>query len=45
MADVDKPMPDILVPLEHLNGAKHNDRVIVKIVEWEKIKPLGKYCR
>jgi len=42
MADVDKPMPDILVPLEHLNGAKHNDRVIVKIVEWEKNKkPLG----
>ncbi|MBC7830019.1 MAG: ribonuclease R [Chitinophagaceae bacterium] len=42
VADVDKPMTDIYVPLENLNKATENDRVIVKIVEWEKNKkPLG----
>ena len=42
VADVDKPMTDIYVPLENLNNATENDRVIVKIVEWEKNKkPLG----
>ena len=42
VADVDKPMTDIYVPLENLNSATENDRVIVKIVEWEKNKkPLG----
>ena len=42
VADVDKPMTDIYVPLENLHNATENDRVIVKIVEWEKNKkPLG----
>ncbi|MGZ5134224.1 MAG: RNB domain-containing ribonuclease, partial [Flavitalea sp.] len=42
VADVDKPMTDIYVPFENLNSATENDRVIVKIVEWEKNKkPLG----
>ncbi|MDP4217733.1 MAG: ribonuclease R [Bacteroidota bacterium] len=42
IADTDKPMPDIYVPLGRLNGAKHNDRVIVRIIEWEKNKkPQG----
>jgi ribonuclease R len=42
VADVDKPMTDIYVPLEKLNNATENDRVIVKIMEWEKNKkPLG----
>ena len=42
VADVDKPMTDIYVPLENLNNATENDRVIVKIIEWEKNKkPLG----
>ena len=42
IADVDKPMPDIYVPLSNLHDATDNDRVIVKIVEWEKNKkPLG----
>ncbi|GGA82654.1 ribonuclease R [Puia dinghuensis] len=42
IADSDKPMPDIYVPLSKLNGATNNDKVIVKIVEWEKNKkPQG----
>ncbi len=42
IADTDKPMPDIYVPLDKLNGAKNNDRVIIRIVEWEKNKkPQG----
>src|SRR5580693_4103366 len=35
IADSDKPMPDIYVPLTQLNGAVNNDKVIVRIVEWE----------
>lgn len=42
VADVDKPMTDIYVPLENLNNATENDRVIVRIIEWEKNKkPIG----
>ena len=42
VADVDKPMTDIYVPMENLNNATEKDRVIVKITEWEKNKkPLG----
>lgn len=42
-ADTDKPMPDIFIPEADLNGAKDNDRVIVRITEWEKQKkPVGK---
>ncbi|HZE85400.1 MAG TPA: RNB domain-containing ribonuclease, partial [Puia sp.] len=42
IADSDKPMPDIYIPLSKLGGAKTNDRVIVRIVEWEKNKkPQG----
>src|SRR6516164_7158041 len=42
IAESDKPMPDIYVPLTALNGAVHNDKVIVRIVEWEKNKkPQG----
>lgn len=41
-ANTDKPMPDIYIPLEKLNGAKNKDRVIVRITEWEKNKkPQG----
>jgi ribonuclease R len=40
--EVEKPMPDILIPLSNLNGAVNNDRVIVRITEWEKQKkPQG----
>jgi ribonuclease R len=42
IAETDKPMPDIFIPLSKLNGAKNNDRVIVRITEWEKNKkPQG----
>jgi ribonuclease R len=40
--EVEKPMPDIYIPLDKLNGATDNDRVLVKITEWEKNKkPQG----
>ena len=42
IAETDKPMPDIYIPLTNLNGAVNNDKVIVRIVEWEKNKkPQG----
>jgi Exoribonuclease R len=42
IADVDKPMPDIVIPMENLNGAKEYDSVIVRITEWERgKKPIG----
>ena len=42
IADTDKPMPDIYIPLAKLNGAVNNDKVIVRVVEWEKNKkPQG----
>ena len=42
VAETDKPMPDIYVPLAALNGAANHDKVIVRITEWEKNKkPQG----
>ncbi|HEY4108551.1 ribonuclease R [Puia sp.] len=42
IAESDKPMPDIYVPLAKLNGAVNSDKVIVRITEWEKNKkPQG----
>src|SRR5829696_8214871 len=40
--EVEKPMPDIYIPLDKLNNATPQDRVLVKITEWEKNKkPQG----
>jgi len=41
--DSDKPMPDLFIPLDKLNGAKHKDKVIAKLVSWgkEDKKPVG----
>jgi ribonuclease R len=41
--EMDKPMPDIFIPGANVNGAKHNDRVVVRILEWEQggKRPLG----
>src|SRR5688572_10575893 len=40
--EVEKPMPDIYIPLDLLNVATDKDRVLVKITEWEKNKkPQG----
>ncbi|PWT77770.1 MAG: ribonuclease R [Bacteroidetes bacterium] len=42
IGETGKPMPDVYIPLEKLNGAKNNDRVIVRIVEWSRQrKPQG----
>ncbi len=43
VADMDKPMPDIFIPLTNINGAKDNDRVVVKILQWDKDgkRPVG----
>jgi len=42
IAETEKPMPDIYIPLARLNGAVNNDKVIVRIIEWEKNKkPQG----
>lgn len=35
VADMDKPMPDIFIPLDKINGANDNDRVVVRMVEWQ----------
>lgn len=42
VADSDKPMPDVFIPLPKTNGATGQDRVIVRITEWQKNKkPVG----
>lgn len=42
IADGDKPMPDIYIPLENLNNATNGARVVVRIVQWESgKKPVG----
>lgn len=33
--------PDMYIPADKINGAKNNDRVIVKITEWNKKNPEG----
>lgn len=40
---VDKPMPDIYIPLENINGAKNKERVAVRLLKWDKDdkKPVG----
>lgn len=41
--DTKKPMPDFYVSLKKLNGAKDNDRVVVRLLSWDKgeKKPEG----
>lgn len=43
VASMDRPMPNIYIPEANFNGAKDNDRVVVKLIEWEKSgkRPLG----
>lgn len=36
VTDTEKPMPDLFIPLSNLNGAKDKDRVVVRLVRWEK---------
>ena len=41
--DTDKPMPDLFIPFGELNGAKNKDRVVARLVKWDKDdkKPVG----
>jgi ribonuclease R len=41
--DTDKPMPDIFIPLADLNGAKNKDRVVARLIKWDRDdkKPVG----
>ncbi|HEX7904725.1 MAG TPA: ribonuclease R [Chitinophagaceae bacterium] len=43
IAEMDKPMPDVFIPLHNLNGANDKDRVVVKITEWDNNgrRPVG----
>jgi ribonuclease R len=43
IADSERPMPDLYIPLENINGAKNKDKVVVRLVKWEKDdkKPVG----
>jgi ribonuclease R len=42
--EMDKPMPDFFIPLSSINNAKDKDRVVVRLVKWEKgggKRPVG----
>lgn len=43
VADMDKPMPDIFIPLNSIHHAKDGDKVVVKLVQWESDgkRPMG----
>ncbi|MEO7394500.1 MAG: RNB domain-containing ribonuclease, partial [Chitinophagaceae bacterium] len=43
IAEMDKPMPDIFIPLTNINGATENDRVVVRLLEWgsDGKRPVG----
>ena len=43
VAEMDKPIPDIFIPLENINDAKDNDRVVVRLLQWESDgkRPMG----
>ena len=40
---MDKPMPDIYVPLSNINNAKNGDKVVVRLLQWENDgkRPVG----
>ncbi|HSU28885.1 MAG TPA: ribonuclease R [Chitinophagaceae bacterium] len=43
IAEMDKPMPDIFIPLPRVGAAKDGDRVVVRLLEWDKgdRRPIG----
>lgn len=44
VSDSDRKVPDIFIPQNSFNGAQDNDRVVVRIKEWEKDskkRPVG----
>lgn len=36
IAEMDKPMPDIYIPEQKINGANDKDKVVVRITSWDK---------
>jgi ribonuclease R len=36
--ETDRPMPDLYIPTDKLNGASHNDKVVAKLTAWDKTK-------
>ncbi|MBV4358445.1 ribonuclease R [Pinibacter aurantiacus] len=46
IAESQKPMPDVYIPLDKLNNAKNDDKVTVRITGWEKNKkPTGEVLK
>lgn len=43
VAESDKPMPDLFIPLNQLNNAKNGDRVVARLVKWDTKdkRPVG----
>ena len=43
IAETEKPMPDIFIPKQNFNEAKDDDRVVVRLLEWDKEgkRPVG----
>jgi ribonuclease R len=43
----DKPMPDMFIPMNKLNGANDGQKVIAKMLQWEKgdRKPIGEVVK
>ncbi|MBY0478433.1 MAG: ribonuclease R [Chitinophagaceae bacterium] len=38
IAGTDRPMPDLYISADKLNGAVHTDKVVVRLIAWEKGK-------
>lgn len=47
VADMDKPMPDIFIPLSNINDANDKDKVLVRLLEWENNgkRPVGEVVK
>ena len=45
--DTDKPMPDLYIPLDKINGAKNKERVAVRLTQWndDDKKPIGEVIK
>jgi len=43
IAEMDRPMPDIFIPLSNIGEAKDEDKVVVRLIEWENNgkRPVG----
>ena len=43
IADGDKPMPDLFIPLSNINNAKDKDRVVARLLQWDQgdKRPVG----